>query len=798
MSRILIVSLLLLIIGIPMQAQDEALVNLNHLKFLTEVVDISDHEMALVHIYSEAPDYEWVDAAGEGLAAVDDVARAAIVYLWHYEQTGDEESLELARYCLNFVMYMQAEDGEFYNFVTDAEGSINRTGGTSYKSLTWWAMRGLWALGEGVSIFAEVDPDYADTLTEAYLRTEAALGATVTSAGEMLSLHGFEIPAWIPGGESTVASIGLLGLAAYYEARPNPTTADLITKIADGIAAYRLGDHLNYPWGMHPVRASTPGFHHTWGAHMTHALVMAGMALDRDDWIVSAAASADSFLLRQLVFGQWRHIGVVPDRLNQIAYGTNMLVQTYAALYRATGEERYARYAGLSASWYFGNNMASVPMYDAASGRVFDGISGPAAWRVNRNSGAESTIEGLMSLLALADIPQARDYLYVTESDSTPYHILQAEDGERVVGTPIYYTGDWTGAGYISRGRYIGLGEGQRMRHPFEVSQANDYLLYVAHVRQASNGSIFAILHIDPPRRIDASDDDWAEDWAKLSSNTAQQFLRGAGAWQGAEVDSHDVKLAWDDDNLYIYATVRDPQHEQLYTLSTVWQGDVLWFYMTDNPQEARRLSAKFTLAQTPEGGQIWDWIHTGFVEGAQMAFQEQEGDYAYEAAIPWTSLEIVPAVGKSIGLEVGRGIGGNSFMDLTGRDPDVASNLLSMLLTDETISLDTSNAPQIALEVRIDDAESVFVPETVSPDSDYFWLDLVSEQPLHLEVGEHMLRYEYAGAATTSANPGISKVDAFYLQPAIGSHTFIHPDGWTVTLTYNTLTGETTWEESR
>ncbi|MFN8447357.1 MAG: hypothetical protein U0521_01840 [Anaerolineae bacterium] len=29
-----------------------------------------------------------------------------------------------------------------------------------------------------------------------------------------------------------------------------------------------------------------------------------------------------------------------------------MLVQTYAALYRATGDEQYARYAGLQ-SWHF-------------------------------------------------------------------------------------------------------------------------------------------------------------------------------------------------------------------------------------------------------------------------------------------------------------------------------------------------------------------------------------------------------------------------------------------------------------
>lgn len=798
MRRLLGLMLFFILMTVSTQAQDNELVNLDHLKFLTEVVEIEDQSSALVHIYSEAPDYEWVDAAGEGLAALDDVARAAIVYLWHYEQTGDEESLELARACLNFVMYMQAEDGEFYNFVTDAQGTINRTGNTSFKSLSWWAMRGLWALGEGVRVFDTVDPAYADILSQAYLRTEAALGATVTSSGEFINLHGFDIPSWIPGGESTVSSIGLLGLASYYQARPNETTADVMTKIADGISVYRLGDHTNFPWGMHPVRTNAQGFHHTWGAHMTHGLVMAGIALERDDWIASAAESADSFLLRQLAFERWRRIGVVPDRLGQIAYGTNMIVQTYANLYHATGEERYARYAGLSASWYFGNNMAGVQMYNPETGRVFDGINGPADWRVNHNSGAESTIEGLMSILAIADMPLAHDYLYVSEIESNPYLILQAEDGQRVVGTPIYYTGDWTGAGYVSLGRYIGLGEGQRMRLPFEIEREDDYLLYIAHVRQSSNSNTFTIPYIDTPRTIDASVEDWPDDWPTLAADSSQQFLRGAGSWQGADVDSHRVKLAWDDEKLYIFADVRDPEHSQPYTLSTAWQGDTLWFYMSNNPDEARSLTIKFTLAQTPDGPQVWNWVNTGFVDNAEMAFELVEGGYIYEAAIPWESLKIEPQAGKRIGLEVGRGIGGNSFMDLTGRDPDVAANLLTLILVDDSVSLDSSNAPQVAVQVRLGDSGNIIVPQTVSPDSDYFWLDLVKSEPIHLEMGEHLLRYRYAGEGGSNTNPGISKIDAFYLQPATARRVYALADGRILTFTYNTLTGETTWEETQ
>ncbi len=768
------------------------LVNLDHLRFLTEPIMVDGHEMAVVHIYSESPDYEWVDAAGEGLSAVDDVARAAVVYLWEYERTGDASLLDEAKRCLEFVLYMQADDGEFYNFVTDKVGTINRTGGTSYKSLGWWAMRGFWALGEGVRVFDSVDPAYADRLSDAYLRTEAALAGTLGNYGQMSRVHGYDVPAWI--GEPDVTSIGLLALSAYYQARPNTTTADILTKIADGIAQYHFGDDSTYPWGMHPVQANAPGLFHTWGAHMTHALVVAGMTLQRQDWIDSAAADANSFLLRQLAFERFRQIGPIPDRLGQIAYGTNMLVQTYAALYRATGDEQYARYAGLAASWYFGNNMAGVQMYAPETGRVFDGINGPVSWRVNRNSGAESTIEGLMSLIAIADIPQAVDLLQVKPIGSNGWQILEAETGERVIGTPTYYPGSWTGEGYISGGRYVGLGEGQRMRLQFDVAQEDDYLLYVAHMLQAASSSANTIQRAEAPPTIDGSDADWSPDIPRLDSNTAQQFLRGAGLWQGADVDSHSVRLMWDDDNLYLFADVRDPELDQPFTLSSVWQGDALWLYLTSSP-DASRLSAKITLAQTPDGAQLWDWNNVGFVEGGALAFQPDDGGYHFEAALPWSTLGVEAAqAGMQIGIEVGRGVGGNSFMDLTGRDPDVASNLLKLMLVAPEMDASASTTPQVALEVTFADQPTVTMPESISPDSDYFWLDKVTAEPVHLAPGTYTIRYRYAGEE--SSNPGRSKVDAFYLQPAIARRVLQAPDGRTITFTYNTVTGETTWDE--
>jgi hypothetical protein len=119
-----------------------------------------------------------------------------------------------------------------------------------------------------------------------------------------------------------------------------------------------------------------------------------------------------------------------------------------------------------------------------------------------------------------------------------------------------------------------------------------------------------------------------------------------------------------------------------------------------------------------------------------------------------------------------------------------VAANLLQLTLTAPGMDETLGESPEVALEVRVDDNDAFILPQSVSPDSDYFWLDRVTAQPVQLDAGEHVIRYEYAGTEGSS-NPGISRIDAFYLQPVVGRRVFTLSDGRTFTLTYNTLTGE-------
>ena len=83
-------------------------VNFDHLINLTETVTLGGRACDIIHIYSEYPDYQWVDASSEGIACVDDAARAAVIYLRYYEITKEKKVIERAKRLLNFVLYMRS------------------------------------------------------------------------------------------------------------------------------------------------------------------------------------------------------------------------------------------------------------------------------------------------------------------------------------------------------------------------------------------------------------------------------------------------------------------------------------------------------------------------------------------------------------------------------------------------------------------------------------------------------------------------------------------------------------------
>jgi len=83
----------------------------------------------------------------------------------------------------------------------------------------------------------------------------------------------------------------------------------------------------------------------------------------------------------------------------QIAYGLRPMVWAATEAYIHSNNEKYLALANDLNSWLLGENAANIAMYNTANGVCFDGVVGLN--EVNKNSGAESTIESLLILLAM-------------------------------------------------------------------------------------------------------------------------------------------------------------------------------------------------------------------------------------------------------------------------------------------------------------------------------------------------------------------------------------------------------------
>ena len=246
--------------------------NLDWLDWLSEDVVQDGDTLRFVWIYAEpvgggagrptppGPDAAYVHVGDddEGIACVDDAARAAVLHLRHHEATGDERSRRAAVKLLRFVRAMQAESGLFYNFVWDRGLRINTTHPNSRADeVSWWTARAVWALGEGARVLADSDPDEAAAALAAARRVEPHLDRLLARYPETVDVGGRTFPRWLLYETAADATSELLlGLTALQQAAPTEAGARRVRLFAEGLAGLRFGSLGAFPYGGH---ASWPG-----------------------------------------------------------------------------------------------------------------------------------------------------------------------------------------------------------------------------------------------------------------------------------------------------------------------------------------------------------------------------------------------------------------------------------------------------------------------------------------------------------------------------------------------------------
>jgi hypothetical protein len=387
-------------------------INTSHLDHLFEEIKLNGEKVGIIHIYSEYPDYHWVGDDDEGIACVDDASRAAVFYLRNYNYTGNTESLNKAELLLGFLLNMQAENGYFYNFIWP-DHSIHRNGVTTKAEPNWWTWRTLWTFGEALAVLEENHILVSRIKTSRSRLMNRMMDKNNAEYGSMFenetcdTAAGFLIPTWLPAGVAAdQAALVLLGLTAVYKSLDGSIEERFIRKLAEGLMIMQVRDTSTFANG---VFLSWKNLWHAYGNSQAYALLIAGQTLGDTSMTKAAIFEAREYYPSLLAKGGSSHFWVRSvdsitevydeEKFPQIAYNYRPMIWACLEAWKTTGEDLFLHRARKIGSWFTGSNSTGQAMYDAKTGRTFDGIINDT--EINRNSGAESTIEALLALQEL-------------------------------------------------------------------------------------------------------------------------------------------------------------------------------------------------------------------------------------------------------------------------------------------------------------------------------------------------------------------------------------------------------------
>jgi hypothetical protein len=433
---------------------------------------------------------------GQGAYNADDISRAAVVYLRHWRQTGAVSSRNASYQLLRGLTYLQTVSGPNAGNVAlwmQPDGTINLSPtpkdspDPSDSGPSYWLARTIWALGEGYAAWRDVDPEFAAFLRE---RLDLALAAVdrqvLARYGTWQVIDGERTPAWliVDGADATAEAV--LGLAAYVEAGGGSHARRALRQLALGIAAVAGGDARHWPFGAVRPWLLSRSVWHAWASQMPAALARAGQVL-HDPRLVKAAVTDSAVFTPWLLTSGGPDNGRLPTRTDrtQIAYGVDSRVQSLLAVADVTGSDGFRQLAAVTAAWFFGANPVDVRAYDPSTGRTIDGIDGDG--RVNRNSGAESTIHTLLTMLALDARPDVAALAAQSEVvERVGSLALEAENAIATGGaTVVTPDSAWTGEALFS-GAYASLPPGGGLRWQLPPSERARLVLPVVNLHPDS------------------------------------------------------------------------------------------------------------------------------------------------------------------------------------------------------------------------------------------------------------------------------------------------------------------------
>lgn len=414
--------------------------NLAHLNFLMDTVPLLTVPGHTTYKMAEQPSaqapWTYADKTADGYKPVgggdynpatktysqgaynsDDISRTAVVYLKHWKQTGDAASKERAYQTLRELTYLQTDSGPNAGNVVlwqQADGALNpeptpvEYPNPSDSAESFWVARTVWALGVGYAAFMKSDPAFAAFLQDRLQLSLAALNRqSLSKFGKYDIATGVKVPAWLIVGEADASAEAVLGLTAYVKVVPTDTLASKALKeLTNGIAMMSRGSVNQWPYGAILPQNSSQGLWHAWAGMAPAALAGASAVLPGANLTNAAVKDAAQFTPQLMTAGGPYNDWAPTPSGSQIAYGVDSRVQALVATGNATRAPGLLNVAAITAGWFFGANESGAPAYDRTTGACVDGIE--PGGKVNKNSGAESTIQALLTMLTLDANPKVK------------------------------------------------------------------------------------------------------------------------------------------------------------------------------------------------------------------------------------------------------------------------------------------------------------------------------------------------------------------------------------------------------
>lgn len=366
------------VIPVDVPAEDELRRIPGVLRHLYRTTDAFTHDGAripYIYIYTRRPGqqhgenlYELApplhayfaqDSGPEGIACVDDVARAVVLALQVYALTGASAARNMACDWLRYVVYMQRpDDNRLLNFILDRVGTRNEGGQTSFPGGEPWTIRALHAFATSWRVLHDEE-----------------------------ALHRFWHTIFPASGNLPYTARYALAVMDIYETRPDRGLRRWIEDICDEIIASGPGYFRNQ-CGKDEVAL--------YDYHQLYAVARAGALLPHHDYLAACEQTVQR-LVEPVVRHGFYHV-FPTERDHQSVFDVSSLAQGLEALYVATGNDHYRDLALQCCAWLDGNNPAGAPVYDPQTGRCHDNVN--LAGEIAPTTGAESAIEaGLLHLV---------------------------------------------------------------------------------------------------------------------------------------------------------------------------------------------------------------------------------------------------------------------------------------------------------------------------------------------------------------------------------------------------------------